>query len=72
MLPTCPCCGSVAVKRRDASARAAACMNPRCPDNGVIKPVHVFRTDAMPQPPRDPRKVALASGGTRCLPVMYE
>jgi hypothetical protein len=68
MTPTCPCCGSVAVVR---NGRMAACMNPRCADNGTLKRVQVFRQVIVHVAP-DPRKVALASGGSRILPVLYE
>lgn len=68
MSPACPCCGSIAVVKLD---RRAACTNPRCADNGIIKPAHLFRQEAIRVPPQDPRRVAVA-GGRRVMPVLFE
>jgi hypothetical protein len=65
MAPVCPSCGSVAVVR---NGKSAACMNPRCRDNGSIKPVQVFRQELAHVLP-DPRKLSLGSGCTRTLPL---
>jgi hypothetical protein len=67
MTPVCPCCGSVAVVR---NGRMAACMNPRCADNGTLKRVTVFRQEIVHVD--GPPKVALGAGGSRILPVLYE
>jgi hypothetical protein len=64
----CPCCGSIAVNRR---GKAAACMNPRCPDNGNIKPVQVFRQDVA-RVALDERKVAVGGGSRWVVPAFYD
>ena len=68
MTPTCPTCGSVAIER---SGKVAACMNPRCRDNGTLKRIQTFQPDFV-SVPHDPRRVWLISGGCHIRPVYYE
>jgi hypothetical protein len=59
----------VAVARR---GKSAACTNPRCADNGVIRPAHLFdseRVTVRPDRHELARRVVLDGGGVRIMPA---